>query len=225
MDPVYEAKRLIDVARAVRLSKRLAAGERRPRAEIERRQRGSMQALERHAAARSAYYREVLGGGAAPVLTKATLMERFDDIVCDPSLRRDDLVAHLDGLDHDALYRGRYRVMTTSGSSGSKALFVYDRDGWAAILAQYLRFTEIASARPRIPRARLAGVSGGLPTHMTRRIAATLDVGLHKLLALPVTTPLDRIVTELNAFGPRFLQVFPSRGIRCPTASGARSCS
>jgi phenylacetate-coenzyme A ligase PaaK-like adenylate-forming protein len=71
MDPGYEAKRLIDVARAVRISKRLAAHDRRPREEIERVQRERLDALLRHAKQHSPYYREVLdANGQAPVLTK-----------------------------------------------------------------------------------------------------------------------------------------------------------
>ena len=42
--------------------------------------------------------------------------------------------------------------MTTSGSSGRKGLFVYDREGWRAIAAQFLRH----SARGRHPAARAA---------------------------------------------------------------------
>jgi phenylacetate-CoA ligase len=209
MDPAYEAKRLIDVARAVRISKRLAAHDRRPREEIERVQCERLAALEDHARRHSAYYR----GAHPPVLTKQSLTERFDDIVCDHRLRRDDLLAHLDGLDHDALYLGRYRAMTTSGSSGSKALFVYDRAGWAAAVGQYLRFADLAGARPRIPRARLAGVSGAAPTHMSRRIASTLEVGLHKLLSLAVTMPVPEIVERLNDFQPDYVHMCPSMAI------------
>ena len=56
-------------------------------------------------------------------------MERFDDMVTDRRLRRDALLAHVERLDGDELYLGRYRAMTTSGSSGRKGLFVYDRAG------------------------------------------------------------------------------------------------
>jgi phenylacetate-CoA ligase len=206
MQPAYEAKRLIDIARALRLAKRLASQDHRPREETERVQRQRFDALLRHARANAPYY----AAGPPPVLTKRILMDRFDDIVTDRRLRRDDLLAHLEGLEHDELYLGRFRVMTTSGSSGSKALFVYDRAGWVAVLAQYLRFAELAGARPRIPRARLAGISGASPTHMSRRCAASLDVGLHKLLSLPVTMPVAQIVERLNAFQPDYLHAYPT---------------
>jgi phenylacetate-coenzyme A ligase PaaK-like adenylate-forming protein len=148
-----------------------------------------------------------------PAFDTATMMERFDDIVTDRRLRRDALLTHLDGLDHDALYLGEHRVMTTSGSSGRKALFVYDREGWRGIIAQFLRHGAIAGLRPRLPRTRLASIGGGTPTHMSRRGMETLGVGVHRVLPLAVTMPIPKLVEELNRFRPDFLQVFPSVGV------------
>ena len=82
--------------------------------------------------------------------------------------------------------------MTTSGSSGRKGLFVYDQAGWTAIAAQFLYFSAMAGTRPRLPRLKLAAIGGGSPAHMSRRGARTLDVGLHRILSLPVTPPRGR---------------------------------
>ena len=59
---------------------------------------------------------------ALPILTKAEMMESFDDLVTDPRLRIRELLGHLEAVRDDALYLGRYRVMTTSGSSGRKGV-------------------------------------------------------------------------------------------------------
>jgi phenylacetate-coenzyme A ligase PaaK-like adenylate-forming protein len=68
-------------------------------------------ALLEHAVTSSPYYRRTLGPNAPdtplselPTLPKATLMEHFDEIVCDPRLRLDDLKAHL-GTGADAADR------------------------------------------------------------------------------------------------------------------------
>jgi phenylacetate-CoA ligase len=219
MDLPYDLKRLIDVARALRLAKAAGERERWPRERLARYQQEAVDATVRHAMAGSPFYRERFAGmvgaepvalSALPALDKATMMERFDDVVCDRRLRRDALLEHLDGLDHDALYLGEHRVMTTSGSSGRKGLFVYDRRGWAAVVSQFFRFNAIAGVRPRIPRLRIAAIGGGAPTHMSRRGAATVDVGLHRVCALAVTMPLERIVAALNDFQPDYLNVYPS---------------
>ena len=218
MDPRYEARRLTDVARALRVARTLARQERLPREQLAALQRERLESLVRHATAHAPYYRERIGDGpveleALPVLDKATLMERFDDVACDRRLRRDALLEHLDGLDHDALLLGEYRVMATSGSSGRKGVYVYDRAGWAAICAQLLRFYDWAGVRPRLPRLRVAVIGGGSPTHMTRRVADTMAVGLHRMLRLAVTMPVPEIVERLNAFQPQALNVYPSMAL------------
>src|SRR4051794_36996523 len=73
--------RLGDFVAALRRQRALERGE-RPRPE----------AIVEHAAAHSPFYRE---HGDAP-LDKATMMERFDDIVTDPRLHRDELLAHVE---------------------------------------------------------------------------------------------------------------------------------
>ena len=212
MDVPDEAKRLIDVGRALRMARAIAPRERWPRERLERHQREGVDAIVRHAIARSPLYRERFAGlvdtrpvdlAALPVLDKATMMARFDDLVCDRRLRRD-------GLGHDALYRGEHRVMTTSGSSGEKGLFVYDRAAWVATVALFFRYTAMAGVQPRLPRVRVAAIGGGAPTHMSRRLASTIAVGVHRVLSLPVTMPLGRIVEALNAFRPDFVNAYPS---------------
>ncbi|HVD14434.1 MAG TPA: hypothetical protein VNK73_08275, partial [Actinomycetota bacterium] len=60
------------------------------------------------------------------MLDKSLLMEHFDELVCDPRLRRDQLLGWVGQMTRDQLYLDRYRVMLTSGSSGRPGLFVYD---------------------------------------------------------------------------------------------------
>lgn len=167
------------------------------------------EALVAHARAHAPFYREWDG---AP-LTKATMMERFDDIVTDQRLRREALLRHLER--DDDLYLGRYRVMTTSGSSGRKGLFVYDRRDWIALMAQFLRYSDMVGVRPRFPRRlRIAAVISPNGTHMSRQCARSVDVGVHRVLGLSVTAPLREIVERLNAFQPQSLNAFPTMAVQ-----------
>src|SRR5262249_54976921 len=97
--------------------------------------------------------------------------------------------------------------------SGLKGLFVYDHAGWAAIAGMFLYFSAVNGARPRLPRRRMAIVGGGSPAHMSRRGAQTLDVGVHRMLALPVTPPIPELVAALNRFAPDVLNVYPSMAV------------
>jgi phenylacetate-coenzyme A ligase PaaK-like adenylate-forming protein len=130
--------------------------------------------------------------------------------VTDRRLRLDDLLAHLAEVRSDVLYLGEYRPMATSGSSGRKTVFVYDRAGWRAVLTMFLRRSTWIGLGPSIPRARLALIGGSAPTHMSRRGAQSLDVGVHRLLPLAATSPLGDLVAALNRFQPDHVNAYPS---------------
>jgi phenylacetate-CoA ligase len=220
----YHRRRLADFGAALGLSRELTARERWPRERLERYQQERLEALVRHAAAHSPFYRERLAGAlgegpvrldALPALDKTEMMDHFDDLVTDRRLRRAELQRWVEGMERDAFYLDRYRVMTTSGSSGRKGLFVYDRDGWRAIGAQWMRQTAIIGVKPRLPRRlRMTIVAGAAPAHMSAQGGATLNVGVHRVQRLPVTWPIDRLVEALNAFQPEFMNCYPSAAVR-----------
>ncbi len=218
MTLTYHRKRLADFAAAARLSRELAERERWPRERLAYFQQQRLDELVGHAVQRSAFYRERISRptgpialGRLPTLEKATMMERFDELVTDPRLRRDELLTHVESLTGDALHLGRYRVTTTSGSSGRKGLFVYDRPAWRALISQFLRYNAMAGVRPRLPRRlRVAALGAASPSHASRRITQTVDIGLHSVLWLPVTLPLTRLVEQLNDFQPQFINAYPS---------------
>jgi phenylacetate-CoA ligase len=194
--------------RAAMLDKAGAERERWTRPQLLEWQQPRFDAVVRHAAERSPFYRAV---EHPPVIDKRTLMEHYDEIVTDPALRRDALLAHVDGLDGDTKYAGRFRVIATSGSSGLKGLFVYDDAGWAACCAGFLRQSRWNGTGPRLPRRRkiaFVGPPGG--AHMSRRMASTLADGPFKLRVIPVTMPIPRLVDELNAFQADLLAGFPT---------------
>jgi len=217
----YHRRRLADVAAALRLARAQASHEREPRARLAHRQRQRLETVVRHAASHSPFYRRrlaetgALGDGPVqlqrlPVLDRSLLMEHFDELVCDPRLRRDQLLDWVGQLTRDQLYLDRYRVMLTSGSSGRPGLFVYDPVGWRSICAQILRTSNWAGLRPSLPRQRLALLGGAAPSHVSRQVAATMAVGLHRVLSLPVTLPLPQLVQALNQFQPTYLHAYPS---------------
>jgi phenylacetate-CoA ligase len=217
----YHRRRLADSAAALRLARSQIGGEQRPRAQLASHQQQRLDAVVRHAASQSPFYRRWFAQTGAlgeepvdlarlPVLDKTLLMEHFDELVCDPRLRRDQLLDWTGRQTRDQLYLNRYRVLVTSGSSGRAGLFVYDAAGWRSIITQFLRSSSWAGLRPSLPRQRVAWIAGAGPSHITRQGAATLSIGLHRVLALPATLPLPRLVEALNRFQPTYLNVYPS---------------
>jgi phenylacetate-CoA ligase len=178
-------------------------------------QRRRLDATLRHAIEASAYYKDVLGrsldAGAPmeelPSLTKSTLMEQWDRIVTDPRLRLQDVEAHLAGERPGTLLLGEYRVCATSGTTGERAVVVYDRAGWHQVVANILRFVGMAGASRD---SRVIGVGAPTPLHLTNRANAELRAGQADVPRLSVITPLPEVVEALNAYQPEFLGTYPS---------------
>jgi putative adenylate-forming enzyme len=211
MRPVgYTVKRVQDAGRGVKLERELSARNTWTREQLAAHQREAREAIVRHAVERSPLYRELYAGGDAPVVTKALLMERFDEWCTDRRLTFRAVDAHLGSLTRDAYLFGQYRAMATGGTTGRRGMFIYDRAEWAMLLGLMQRESRAHGLRPSIPRPRLAVVAAPSPLHMTRRISDTLDIGLFKRLQLSATQPVDELVRELNAFRPTVLLGYPS---------------
>jgi phenylacetate-CoA ligase len=208
--------RIAELAGAMRAMKAARERERWTAERMREHQSRALDALVRHVVERSPFYRERYAGlvGDAPVelralppLDKATLMANLDGALCDPRLRGRDLRAHL--LDDEPLL-GEYRVMASSGSTGTPSLYVYSRADWTGVLALFLRYNELCGVRPSLPRLRIAAIGAPSLASMTQRIAQSADVGVHRVLRLSVTDPIPRLVEALNAFRPQALNAYPS---------------
>ena len=212
-------RRLGDYAGTVRHYRRLTSVD-TPRDELLVLQQRSLVATARHAAVASPFYRELYAGielaedldvRALPVVTKAMLMERFDEWVCDPRLRLSEVESHLERIRGDELYLGEYRCLPTAGTTGRKGIFVYDRDEWRQCLSFFLRWTELTGARPRLGRrVRVASVATTNPLHVTARVGLSLDLGLTATRRLDAHAPLCDLVAALNEHRPEILLGYPS---------------
>lgn len=170
--------------------------------------------LRRHAVAKSPYHARALAGlddaplPDLPVLTKADVVGHFDELVTDRRLRAADLRHHVDTAEPGTAM-GRWRVGASSGSSGRPALFAFDRHEWAAMLANAARAQAVVSSSFRGPR-RVARVASPSRWHLSAQVGATLADPRRPTLRLPATTPLDRLVTELDAWRPTVLNGYAS---------------
>ena len=205
----YKATRLIDNVRGARLSKALIARDSWTRTELEAHQQRELEALKRHAAAHSPFWRDRLAGGMPPPLDKATLMANFDHAVTDPRLRLARLEEHLAQLRGDDMLDDEYRAMATGGTTGRRGVFVYSRAEWVVGIASFLRVNSFAGLGP-LPRRRITTVGATDPLHMTARYAMSVDFGLHRLSRLDARRPLPETVATLNAQPPDQLMGYPS---------------
>lgn len=139
-----------------------------------------------------------------PVLTKQQVAEHFDDIVTDRTLTRKDIAEFLSrSTDPEELFRKRYHVLHTSGTSGTMGYFVFSHDSWIrgachVVRVQPLRWRH-RTAFVAATRGHFAGTSlmltGNHGTNSFFYDVRTYDVG----------QPLTQIIAELNKFQPQTL--------------------
>jgi phenylacetate-coenzyme A ligase PaaK-like adenylate-forming protein len=179
-------------------------------------QRERLTALLRHAAAASPYYARILprdtGLGTArleqlPTLSKATLMERFDEIVTDPRLRRRALEAHLASPRAAGPLDG-HRVLSTAGTSGLRGIVVYSRTEFAVWVAAFLR---VILAFGVTPETRVLAIGAPSARHISQQMFAELMAGQPSSAPqVSVSTPVPELVRALNAYRPEAISTYPS---------------
>lgn len=217
---MFNAKRVADLGRALLIHRELQRHERWSREELARYQERRLAALVRHAISNSRFYRRHYKGlrsdGAIditslPLTNKKLLMDNFDDVVIDRRLKLDELQDHVRGLKEDAYYLGKYRAVATSGTSGLRGIFVFDRREWCTILANTLRWNRYIGIAPRLPkRIRITSIGADAPMHVTYRIPHSADVGLFRVQHLEATAPMADLTDALNAFQPDVILPYPS---------------
>jgi phenylacetate-CoA ligase len=179
---------------------------------LERHQLEALANLRAHAYATSRFYQEHHAGRLdaplheLPPVTKRDLMERFDDAVTDPALRLADIDRYLQVSDGSMPLHGRYRVNTTSGSTGQRGVFPFNRDEWMWIIGSYSRSYEWGGIVPNIlRRSRMAVVSTTAAWHQSAQVGSSVASWLVPTLRLDATAPVDAIVRRLNEWQPETL--------------------
>jgi phenylacetate-coenzyme A ligase PaaK-like adenylate-forming protein len=148
-----------------------------------------------------------------PVINKGMVMDSFDRLVTVPDLHLADVRDHLEHAVGDALFRGEYRGLSTSGTTGLKGVFLYGRREWSIVLADTLRWQHIIGVVPRFPkRLRIATIGAGNSAHVSYRLVASGDVGLFNFRILDATVKTEELVDALNDFQPDALLPYPSIG-------------
>jgi phenylacetate-CoA ligase len=197
--------------------RRLRRRERWSRDELLQFQAAALADLRAHALAKSPFYRRLHAGKEArpltelPVVTKADVMDHFDDVVVDRDVRFADVKAYLDAPDSGRLYLDRYQVSATSGSTGRRGIFLADADEWLTTICSYARANEWAGIATGLAhRVRMAIVSSRVSWHQSARVGRTVESRFVRTLRLDSTEPLPAIVAALDEFQPDCLVGYAS---------------
>jgi phenylacetate-coenzyme A ligase PaaK-like adenylate-forming protein len=172
--------------------------------------------LRASAMARSPFYRRLHAGleeaplDQLPPVTKADLVERFDELVTDPEARSADVARHVATAEPGTPFLGRYRVGVTSGSTGRPATLLYDRGEWVGLLANAARAQELGRPTGAPPARRSAKVGSSSGWHLSSQVGASLADPRRPTLRLPATIPVTELVERLVDWQPGVLTAYPS---------------
>jgi len=187
--------------------------ERWTRQQLEDYQAGALRACREYAYAHSPFYQHFHRGlmdrplQELPVLTKAMMMEHFDDLVTDRVVRLHDVQQYLDRADATKPYLGRYRVMATSGSSGRPGFFLTDRTELANYTNSGTRFLLWGGVTPE---SRVAVVASAAPAHMSSQFPIVINGKRVIPLQLSSMERLETLVQRLNEYQPDTLLPYPA---------------
>src|SRR5215212_11157289 len=206
------------ILRVLALRHRLRQRDRWTRQKLEAYQARELRLLREHAYARSPFYERFHKGFSErplhdlPILTKETVMEHFDELVTDPTVRLADVETHLATLrGGDELFERRYRVASTSGSTGRRGLFLWDLGEWATVLTSYNRSLDWAGVGAGLThRTRMAVVSSTTPWHQSARVGASVHSPWVPTMRIDSGDSLESIVERLNGFQPKVLVAYAS---------------
>ena len=193
------------------------------------RQQDRLRRLIEYARSRSPYYREryaALPPGARdlqdlPPVTKSDLMANFDGWATDPAVTRETADAFIADLTRiGRLYLDRYVAFSTSGTTGTPAVFLQDAGAMSVYQALLLvrRLPTLIAAgdiRPFLRnRARTATIiaTGG---HFASSVVEALVRSRHPVLAgrnrtFSLMDPLPALVRGLNEFHPAVVGSYPT---------------
>ena len=173
--------------------------------------------LRAFAVERSPFYRDLHQGldraplSDLPVVTKATLMERFDDLVTDREVHLADVEAFSSTASATDRFRDHYRVAATGGTTGRRGIFLADPHEWTQVLASYGRAYEWAGVAAGVAnRIRMAVVSSTNPTHQSSIVGATVASRFIPTIRLDASQPIEDVVVALNHFRPDSLVGYAS---------------
>jgi phenylacetate-CoA ligase len=150
-----------------------------------------------------------------PVMTKAQMMERFDEVVTDRRLTQDLADRHIAASAAEpALLLGDYVCLVSGGSSGLRSVFVQTAEEYAEFAASATRRAMaafLAGGGHRAEGMVIGMVGAASPAHSSGMAAATAAGPPVRMVSAPATWPTARIIERLNAAQPPALIGYATR--------------
>jgi len=148
---------------------------------------------------------ETVSIDAIPSVDKEMLMKNFDKVITVDDVSKKELLDFLDNSKNsNDLFKNKYHVIHTSGSSGKLGIFVYSVKEWDWFYPYITKTFDFIFAKKK---ASFLGAAGGHFTGVS--FSSWLNKSVTRFfcqqLILDVNEPIQDIINKLNAFQPDFL--------------------
>ena len=193
------------------------------------RQKERLNELVKFARTNSKFYAEKYGGlpetvydvSQLPPVTKVELMEHFDDVVTDSSVRKADVMNYISDMGNIGKpFMGKYMVWTTSGTTGTPGIFLEDKNWDAVITAvnvlrmggEWYNMDVIRGMMKAGGNSAsiFAGNGHFLGVTMLERQRNTNRSRGKRIRLIPVTLPIHEVVKQLNELQPAMFSGYAS---------------
>lgn len=201
----------------------VAKAERLDRKGIEDLQRARLKKLLRHALINSIFYKnyykshgitlediDTVKLSDLPIITKKIMMDNFDYLVCDSSLKRKELEIFVTNpRNHGKKFQGRFQIVHSSGSSGTPGIFVYGPKDWTTLKALIL--ARVTKTRINLARKQKLAFIGAVDGHYAGiSLTQAAPSYLFEILPLDINAPLENTLETLSRFQPDYLNGYAS---------------
>ncbi|MCI0489498.1 MAG: hypothetical protein L0229_23145 [Blastocatellia bacterium] len=184
-----------------------------------------------HAVANSPFYRRLYNGkqkrlsleeiGSLPMVTKTDVMENMDDVLTDRTINKEEVLTFAeDPANVGRMFKGKYFIARTSGTTGVVGHYVHDLFSWFLCFVLTgarskargdLSFKEIASSLGR--RTRLASVLSPAANLGVSSVMAAAPEFVRLFVQIKlydIFQPAEKLISSLNEYQPDILGSFPT---------------
>ncbi|MDC0535435.1 hypothetical protein OAO18_06440 [Francisellaceae bacterium] len=178
-----------------------------------------------HAKNHSPYYQQVLKNtdvenatietlNEIPYLTKQMVLENWDNIVCDRSVTKAQAESHLEdirrGKVNNPIFKDKYFIFATGGSSGQRGIFLWDDEFIAANLSFVFRGNTYYEKNWILDEKRCALLSAPGMLHASTYLFGLQPDEKMKVFHVPVDQTIDDMVKQVNEIQPTHMIGFSS---------------
>ncbi|MDO4302049.1 MAG: phenylacetate--CoA ligase family protein [Clostridia bacterium] len=155
--------------------------------------------------------------GEFPTVDKTVLIKNFDSIVTVKELRQEELRSFdCEENKNKKLFKGKYHIVHSSGSTGKPAYFLYDDKAWEYMLLGVIRAALWNMSMPQILKYLFKGPRIMYVAATDGRYGGAMAVGdgiegvKGNQLFLDINTPLNKWISRTEEFKPDMIVGYPS---------------